>query len=293
MKVFIKTIPLWALVTFFACRPKPIDIEVNQASVKLVVSSRIIPNSIMVIALTRSFSALEHKGQADSISAGFLDSVLVSNAIVTVSYMGKTDTLYMIRPGIYGSINTLQYNYGSYSLHVKDIYTGLEATATTTLLPLVPFDTVRPYLVKNPGDTTAYLHYELTDDPAIENYYVVNYVKKLNSSNSNPLDIGQIFSNGNNAFQTYFDLLNDDSFSNGKYSLDKKLEGVNSRDSIAVSVSNISRGYYEFLSAYKRSGSLINQLTGEPINYPSNVENGYGFFNAHYPSIKVFDMKQY
>jgi hypothetical protein len=194
---------------------------------------------------------------------------------------------------VYASINTLQYTYGVYTLHVTDTQTGLEVTSSATLLPKVSFDTVYPILTKNPGDTIVDIYYELSDNVAEENYYVVNYIKKVNSQNSAGIDINQVFSLGSNAFQSYFDLLNDASFTNGKYNLRKKLETVTRQDSIAVMVSNISKGYYDFLSSFKRSGSVVNLLTGEPINYPSNVEGGYGYFNAHYPNTKYFDLKTY
>ncbi len=281
------------MLVLSACQPKPIDIDVPPARPKLVISSQIIPNKIILVSVTRSFSALENKHDNDSLSQGFLDSLFVANAFVTVSYLGQTDTLSMISPGLYGSMNTLLYNYGAYNLYVKDVVEGLEVSASTTLLPQVKFDTVYPVIVKNPGDTIVNMHLELSDNVSLVNYYVINYVKKLNNANSSGTDINQIFSNGNNSFQTYFDLLDDASFNNGKYSLDKKLETVTAHDSIAVMVSNISKSYYDFLSAYKRAGSFFNQLTGEPINYPTNINNGYGFFNAHYPAIQFFDLKNY
>ena len=280
------------IIVFTACEPKAIDIDVPPAETKLVISSQIIPNRVMIVSVTGSFSALENKHEKDSLSKGFLDSIFVSNALVTVSYFGQTDTLNMISPGLYASVNTLQYNYGTYNLYTKDPATGLEVTASTTLLPQVRFDSVYPSIIKTPIDSVVNLYYELSDNLNTVNYYVVNYVRKLNAGNSS-LDINQVFSNGNNSFQTYFDLLNDDSFNKGKLAMNKKLEHVTPHDSIAVMVSNISKSYYDFLSAYKRSGSFFNQLTGEPINYPSNINNGYGYFNAHYPTIRYFDLKNY
>lgn len=284
-----------AAVAFYSCQPKPLDIDVEPAQPKLVVASQLIPNKIMIVMVTRSFSALKGKGaqDADTVSQDFLDEILVKNALVTVSYFGNTDTLYMLSPGVYASINTLQYTYGVYTLHVNDADAGLEVTSSTTLLPKVSFDTVYPVVIKNPGDTVVDISYQLTDNTNEENYYVVNYIKKVNAQNSPGIDINQVFSLGSNYFQSYFDLLSDASFTDGKYSTQKHLETVTHQDSIAVMVSNISKGYYDFLSSYKRSGSFVNLLTGEPINYPTNVEGGYGYFNAHYPNTHYFDLKNY
>lgn len=284
---------LSVVILITACTPKPLDIKVKPAQPKLVISSRVIPNKIILVSVTRSFSALENKENTDSLSQNFMDKILVKNAFVTVSYFGKTDTLFKISDGLYGSLNTLLVTSGTYNLYAKDNDTGLEVSSGATMLPYYQFDSIQPKKIINPGDTVCKVYYELSDDPSSENYYVVNYVRKLNSGNSGPIDINQFFANGSSSFETYFDLLSDESFSNGKYKNDKILETVRPKDSIAVMVSNISRGYYEFLSAYKRAGNLFNTLTGEPINYPTNVNGGYGYFNAHYPQIKYFDMKNY
>jgi hypothetical protein len=45
----------------FGCVPKPIDIDVKAADPKLVLASQVIPNQIMIVSLTRSFSALKDK----------------------------------------------------------------------------------------------------------------------------------------------------------------------------------------------------------------------------------------
>jgi Domain of unknown function (DUF4249) len=58
-------------------------------------------------------------------------------------------------------------------------------------------------------------------------------------------------------------------------------------DTLVVALSNIPKDYYEFLSAYKRSGNLFTQLIGEPINLPTNVQGGYGYFAMIRPKLKL------
>ena len=281
------------IITVYGCVPKPIDIDVKTIEPKLVLSSQIIPNRIMIVSLTRSFSALDGKGieDTDSLSTDFMDKLLVKNAVVAVSYLGRTDTLYMIQPGIYASINVLQYNFGDYSIHARDALNGQEIFATTQLIPKVQFDTIYPSILKNPGDTVVNIHFTFSDNPSSEDYYVINYIRKTTDTSN--LDINQAFKIGSNSVLTQFELFDDNSFTNNVYNVKKKLDEVRARDSLAVMLSHISKGYYEFLNAYKKSGSIINQLTGEPITYPTNVINGYGYFNAYYPSIKYFDLKKY
>jgi hypothetical protein len=277
----------------FGCLPKPIDIDVNAEEPKMVVASQVIPNKIMLVSLTKSFSALEGKDieTNDSLGAIFLDKILVKNALVTVSYLGKTDTLFMVSAGVYASLNVLQYSYGNYFIYAKDVVSGDEITAGTQLIPQVKFDTLYPSIIKNATDTLIKINFKLSDDPTTNNYYVINYIRKVNSNSV--VDINQAFSRGNNAVLKQFELLDDNSFTNNVYQASKDLKDVKPRDSIAVILSHISKGYFEYLNAYKKSGALINQLTSEPINYPTNVNNGYGYFNAYYPTTRIFDLKNY
>ena len=70
------------------------------------------------------------------------------------------------------------------------------------------------------------------------------------------------------------------------------LSSVSSNDSLMILLSNISEGYYQFLKSRERSGNPILEFTNEPVNYRSNVNNGLGYFNTHYPSIRYFDVKE-
>jgi hypothetical protein len=54
---------------------------------------------------------------------------------------------------------------------------------------------------------------------------------------------------------------------------------------VIVTLSNVSKGYFDYLSARQRGGSGFAGALGEPITYPSNIVNGYGYFSSHYPSI--------
>lgn len=283
-------IALGLALSFSSCIPKPIDIDIVPPKPRLVVSSQIVPNKTMFVALTRSFSALSQTAHTSS-GVNYVDSIVTKNALVTVSYNGKKDTLYMLVPGIYASTNTLLDNYGEYTLYAKDYTSGLEATAKTTLLPAVKFDTIIPTVTKTQKDTVVGLTYTFTDIVGVENYYVVSYFLKKTSSKAS-IDINSYFSRGSNQLKD-IDLLSDKTFEGPIHTFTRNLPGVGATDTLAVVISNISKGYYDFLSTYKRAGDWFNQLTGEPINYPSNVIGGYGYFNAYFSDYKIFYLKDY
>ncbi len=292
MKKFILPGCIVILLLISGCTPKGIDIEVEPAESKIVVASQIIPQKSIIVSLTKSFSPLEPIATSENVTSDLLNKFLVTNAFVTVSYNNQTDTLNMLVPGIYLSNSTLLTNYNTYTLNVTEPSTGLYASAVTTMLPKVEFDTVYPIVTKNPNDTVISIKYILTDNPAEENFYVVNYILKQVSTGAN-LDISSYFGNGTNKILSSSELLNDASFTNNVLEHEAILEKVKPTDSIAVEVANITKGYYEFLTAAKRTGGLITQLTSEPIHFPTNVQNGYGYFNAYYPHAKKFSLSDY
>ncbi len=281
------------MVVLCSCQPKSIEIDIPTPEQQMVVASHIIPSKIMIIGLTKSFSALESDSKKDTMSQDFLNKILVDSAFVTISYLNKTDTLFRVSPGIYASLNTLLNDNGVYTLRAKDLRTNKEIIATTTLLPQVVFDTIVPRLNVSGKDTIVHITYEFSDMPGIENYYVINYYVKTDSVKGGQFDLNQFFGKGSNKLLTAFELFSDKEMPNGKMTVDLPLLEVKTSDSLVVTLSNISKGYYEFLTAFRKSGDPINLITGEPINYPSNVNNGYGYFNAYYPDVHFFDLKKY
>ena len=65
------------------------------------------------------------------------------------------------------------------------------------------------------------------------------------------------------------------------------------KDSITIVIASISKSYYDFLDAYKKGNSFFSQILGEPINYPSNIENGVGVFTAHIPKFYYLDLENH
>lgn len=284
---------LLIFAALYSCTPDPIDLEMEAIDSKPVVSSQIIPYQTMFISLTRSFSALSNSTTDDNlVNADFLQKVLIQNAFVTVSYLGKVDTLNMIAPGIYGSVNTLQYEYGTYTLFAKDLETGKSITAVTQINPLVSFDTLTAQLIKSPKDTDVVIGYSFKDIPGVSNWYVINYYVKQDTVSGANLDIANYFEQGSNKLNE-FELLSDKLFEGGVYTGSRKLRNIKSTDTLAITLSNISEGYFNFLHTYLNSGNVVNQISGEPINYPTNVSNGYGYFSAHYPDVRIIDLNKY
>lgn len=270
------------------CIPDPLPLSIPQAESKVVVFSQIIPNRVMLVSLTRTFSALAiNTRNGDTLGQDFLNSLTEDSALVTVSYDGKTDTLLDVGLGLYVSINTLQTVGNSYELKVKT-NKGEVLSSITTIQQQVTADTVTPIILRTFADTAVQLRLRFTDLPG-KNFYMLNF---YTNSGTGGLDFNNFFKNGTNLLNRT-DLVSDLELENGIYAKTLDLDGVRATDSLVVSVSNISEDYFEYLNQRKQSGKLLQQVFNEPINYRTNIVNGYGFFNAHYPDLYFFDLKKY
>lgn len=271
--------------------PKPIDIKLPETEKKLAVSSVVIPGNIMTVSVSYSFSALTNK--KDSSGNMVFDSTtyrqfLVEHARVTIRYAGRTDTLFKIVPGVYGSLSTLQIPNESYTLDVYDSTTYLHIIAQSTMLPRVNFDTLYFTKKKTSLDTSVEVHFMIDDDKTKENYYLVSYYNLAAS----PI-YKSLFSNPSSGSfvqnEIYSDKITD---ALGRIDVTNRLDLPNTNDTLIVQLANISKAYYDYLSAYKRSNQLVFQLLGEPVNIPTNIQGGYGFFGTFNPTLRITDLSK-
>lgn len=271
------------LLILLGCVPKPIPIELEQAEQKLVVASQVIPNSVMVMTLSRSMDTKGFNSNNDSLTQEVLDQLLVDSGLVTISYNGITDTLfYSGLPGVFVSLNTPQYLNTTYYLKAKDYITGMEVTSTAFMLNQVNFDTVSASIDSNNFFKEITVDFTF-DDPSQEtNWYMVNFYAEADTgSTSGGVDLSE---NENIKQETI--ILSDKNFTNSNVSVSHKLIDWE-QDTVFVSISNISEGYYNYLNARLRSGNLFTSIVSEPVNHPTNIEGGYGFFTTHVPSLRT------
>lgn len=65
----------------------------------------------------------------------------------------------------------------------------------------------------------------------------------------------------------------------GIYEYSPEITNYKPTDTLLVTLSNITKEHHDFLSAYKKRGSVFNSVLSEPIRtLPGNIEGGYGFF---------------
>jgi hypothetical protein len=277
------------VIILTACQPDPLPIKVPKAASKLVVASQVIPNSSMIIALTRSFDAL---ASTDSNAAQkLLDEILVAHAFVTIKYNTKTDTLFRISPGFYGSITTPLIDNVNYLLNVFDSSSGKSISAKTRMMPRIFMDTAWVKTEIKNRDTNRYVYIQFKDLPG-QDYYMVNMYKNTSFIVNSLNNLVTIFDiNQANGVST--EALSDLTFDNALHTEKILLNDYQKNDTLRLTLSHIESNYYTYLIQKQRSQQNgIGNFFGEPVNFTTNVKGGLGFFTAHWPDSRTIILKE-
>lgn len=276
--ICLKKIYLLLLVPLASCLPEPLEVKnIPVAKPEIVVSTQLIPDRSLLVLLTKTFSALDYK--EDSDPEELLKQIAVNDALVTITGPDGTDTLTFVEDGFYRGIFTPLQEGELYELRVRSESMG-EVHALTRVQEWVPFIDAKASLsYDDTGDTLALVEYSF-QDPEGPNWYILN-VQKFNQESLekeviNPSAFTRLLQDANFDGQLadgYFQFTPED-YAPG--------------DTIAFTLSNISEEYYRFMQLRLENRLNLMDFLGEPVNYPSNVVGGKGYFNLHAPDIKVF-----
>ena len=271
---------LWLMVVvmmMIRCLPEPLDIdELPKLEPKIVVSSQIIPGNGLVIFLSKSIGALDAGNDSDP--EDLLQQIAIDDAQVILTGGEQSDTLQNLANGLYGGINTNWQEGRSYTLLITSPTMG-SVKATTQVLSTVRFDRISARVISNEFDSLAQINYQFTD-PSEKNFYMIN-VQRIRASQQLDRLINP---------RIYTRLLDDSEFKGQlkEETFNVLFQEYSIGDTIAVSMANISEYYYKFLKLRNDNRFSFVEFAGEPINYPSNVKDGYGFFNLHTPDYRLF-----
>lgn len=280
-KILIITI---LISNFFACKPSPLDLEIPQAPEKLSISNQYVGEGTLGVALTKSFSALKQPTHSSQEGIRVDTDLLMSGAKIKLSGPGISASLEEFFAGLYGAPSLFLLEGQTYTVTAE--HPDFESiSANAVKMKKIPFDSIS-WKIAIDG-TESEVFYRIVDEPAKENYYVINYFLPKKSEElpiqPKPEEIAKKLLEQ----QASFDLITEADFKNGVFQTSRKINKLNFGDSLLVSCSNIEKGYYDFLYAQKRAGTLFNQLRGEVVNFPSNIKNGYGYFSLHEPDFRI------
>jgi len=286
---------LFGLISLLgACTPKPLRIDVPQPEPEVIVFSQIIPPTVMAVGITQSFSALSFSEEnGDTVSNSLLNDLFVGGADVTVSYANRTDTLFGLDsvPGLYLNPFIPQLPGEPYTLNIRT-RDGKELSATSLMLRRIPFDTIHPVLER--GELVKFKY--AFEDPTEANWYMINFysnsVSPPDSLDPDSLDLDALLINPGNVLLST-QLISDQLIENGYFEGEVELPQLTPEDTVFAALSHISEEYYQFVSLRRSASNFFTELTREPVNYPTNVTGGKGFFLTHFPDVRAFDLNEW
>lgn len=275
-------VPLAVCLLVAACIPEPLEVEgIPVVKPQIVVNTQIIPDQSLVVLLTKSFGALD--ASEDSDAQELLDQIAVEDATVTISNARQTYNLAALGSGVYGGI-FIPFSAGEeYTLHVTSETLG-DVSATTTVKPMISFDDIEAELYFDGyDDTLVQVIYTLTD-PVDKNWYMLNVQH---------IERDELIEDALNP-RSFMRLLDDTEFDGPKYSEAFRAfqRDFSPDDTVAVFLSNISEEYYNFMKLRLDNRFSFIEYLSEPVNYPSNVVGGKGFFNLYVPDIRTFVLEE-
>jgi hypothetical protein len=258
------------------CIPEPLEVDgIRSIKPEIVVSTQMIPDQSLAVLLTRSFGALDANEESDPES--ILASIAINDAIVSIHSANSSDTLLFLGNGLYGGVN-IEFEAGKEYTLIAESTTLGRVTSTTTVRERVEFEDVDTDIFVNEfSDTTVHLSYKFTD-PAGPNSYVINIVEidreDLIEDFLAPREYTKLIKDENDDETEYGDLI-------------RLSTRYDPGDTVAVYLSNVNDDYYDFIELHHDSRFSLTEYLSEPLNYPTNVEGGRGFFNLYLPDIEI------
>ncbi len=271
---------------FYQCELIEVPLEVEPAEEKMSLSSLLIGDEGILVSVSKSFSALSGTSLAQ-IQENPIDALFVSRGTIQFKSNGNTilGEKFEDVPGFYFA-DFSAYTLGdSLEISVYDSVSTQQIKARTKIMSSVAIDSVQFRSVKE-NILLDTLKVYLTDPVTTQiNYFVVHIYRSssfLNILNNN--DSLLVQSDSLVQIESIFsDIGIDSTILIRSYTIEKNP----SNDTLIAVLSHIEEGYFRFLDARKRNENGGGGIFNEPINFPSNVENGYGYFSAHNPAYKI------
>lgn len=256
------------------CLPDPLPVnDVPTPAKTIVIGSQNLPDEFLVISVSENFTALEGGRQSDldSLVQDFLiDSLAMFINVLGERYLMNYDSV----SGIYFADDIPNISGAAYTLSTSNPFNDRPTTATTINMPFIGFDSLSLSIERTPFDTLMYVDMRI-DDPLGPNWYMMNVQT-----------FGDEYNIGDRPFT---ELLSDENFDGElfQYSFKVFFKDYSQGDTVLVSMTNINKGYYDFLQLRNDQRYLLLDGLGEPINYPTNVQNGLGYFHMHIPDARL------
>lgn len=260
-----------------SCLPDPLPVKgLPVVEPQIVVSTQIIPEQYFAVLLTKTFGALDASDASEPLE--LLQQIAVKDAEVTITGPDSTYRLINIGIGLYGGIFIPFVPRASYRLDVTSASLG-SVSATTTVQPPITFDDLDTELFFNGFDDTLLQVTHQFTDPVGKDWYVIN-VQDLRREEA----IDRLLNP-----RSFTRLIDDENFDGQRHRESFRVEyrDYYGGDTTAIYLARVSEEYYNFMKLRLDNRYSFTEYLSEPVNYPTNVVGGKGFFNLYVPDVRV------
>ncbi|MEJ0029841.1 MAG: DUF4249 domain-containing protein [Bacteroidota bacterium] len=263
-----RTISIAAIVVAMtSCIPDPLDLEVDQLKPKLVVTSHVDQGTVDIL-LTRSVGALDANDDTDLFE--LINEASVSDAVVRIQSNGVTYDLNAFG-GAYAISGMPLVAGQTYALYAHSAKDGTVSATTVYPQPISFRDvSVKTTIIGN--DSLAQVFYSI-DDPSGQNWYIVTAAHVRSGANKEHL-------NPRIVAKTIDDTGLDGTIIGGDFKI--PFIEVQTGDFVTVTLQNVGKDYFDYVKLREDTQFGIAAAVGEPVNYPTNIQGGLGFFALFY-----------
>ncbi|HCS21280.1 MAG TPA: hypothetical protein DIW47_12095 [Bacteroidetes bacterium] len=279
------------LVLFFSCKPEEKVIPFPQQEAKWVINSRISEEGSLWVGVSYSLPP-DYSGRGNSIIE-LLESMMIDSLQLEIEYQGQWQALDESAKGIY-VLHNAQLEAG-YTVHikVKDRSGNTKLMASSVVQEIADVRYLDAYGIKRGLDTVYKMNLTLAKPADTEAWYVLSLnrssdLRKI--QNGGRPTLGNILMDRNITDKRAF-LIRAADYPGDSIHIQKEISWLNGSDTLLVHVSRIEKPYFVFLEAVLRSSGWFQQLLGDAVNYPGNVQGGLGYFTLHRGVNRAFIMK--
>jgi hypothetical protein len=278
-------------VLFFSCQPDEKVIPFPQQELKWVINSRITEEGSLWVGVSYSLPP-DYSNRGGSV-VDLLESMMIEGLQVEIEHLGQARILTESARGLYVLQQAGLEAGNTVEVTVKDPSGKVKLQATSVVQDLPGVEGVDAYGVRRGADTLFKMQAKIAKPVAAEGWYVLSLSRTSDlrkfQTGSRPT-LGTILTDRNITDKRAF-LIRSSDYPGDSILIQKEIPWLNASDTLIVHVSRIEKPYFVFLEAVLRSSGWFQQLLGDAVNYPGNVQGGLGYFTLHRSVNRAFIMK--
>jgi hypothetical protein len=284
---------IFAALSLLGCRkPNPIDIAIPQSESKMVISSHVVNEHVIMVSAVYSIPSTARPTDVSS-SQQMAKEMLIDSALVVINEAGQPPVPMSKLSSVLYTVTNVTLKPGTeYTLTVTDCKKNVTTTAKTTYTTTSSLINIATSMAGTANDSLVNMSISIDDVNTGDRYFVsystLSQLRQTAGSikeNITKADMASLVSFEPKRIQLLENTTTGQNKITGSFAIK-----ASHNDTLLIQVARVDDDYYKYLVAYKRTGYFLNQLTGEPINLPSNIKTGHGYFALYQTRELVVDI---